>query len=328
MRLSVLVSVCLATLLVSAATASARPIKGGRYSGDVTFAGDRCRNCVRLTVANDGGELQGYSAVDLTHDWRWEVSCTEWFPFDAWTLDDRYRVRIRSDGTFSRSIRYLRRLSVRIAGRFSSNGRRVRGTLSVRGGRADCRLHGTMRLNGRLSWRRAPVAGRWSRCDPYVVGRGTRYSYWAVFDLDVGCTTARQAARAWLTDPSCRGLTLGMSCTAGGLSCGPVDRGQRAPPDQVRCVPLSAGGPVVEFLESKHCDYDAGVDTWTKNVACEEALELGVAFFSEENVDCLDDDAECILNGYSCRLEDGTDTSFIYRCRSGERFIVEFRVSG
>ena len=327
MRLSISVSAFLTVLLALAAPASARPVDGGRYVGHVSFAGDRCRNCVRLVVANDGKELQRYSAVELSRDWRWVLPCDADFSFYSWALDDPYRVQIRDDGTFSQRIRYLPRMVVRIAGRFSSNGRRVRGTISVRSRRPGCRMRATMRLKGQLVGRpQAPVAGRWARCDPYETGRWPRDARWDIYDLDVGCTTAREVARAWLTDPSCRNLSVGTSCMAGGLLCGPVDRGERAPADQVRCLPPDASGPAVELLQTQHCGDEDGIDIWTRNVACEDALAIRDAFFFEDNEACLDE--ECTVNGYSCRIEDGTDTSFIYRCRSGDRFIVEFRVSG
>jgi hypothetical protein len=327
MRLGISVSAVLIVLLPLATPAAARPAEGGRYVGDVSFAGDRCRNCVRLVVANDGKELQRSTAVDLTRTWRWNRSCDAQFSFYTWTLDDPYRVQIRDDGTFSRKIRYLPRQVVRIAGRFSGDGRRVRGTLSVRSRRPGCRMRATMRLKARLVGRpQAPVAGRWARCDPYEVGRWPREAWWDVYDLDVGCTTAREAARAWLTDPACQNLTVGTSCTAGRLLCGPVDRGERAPPDQVRCVLPDISGPAVELLQTQHCGDEDGIQTWTKNVPCAQALAIRDAFFFEDNQACRDE--ECTVDGYSCRLEDGTDTSFIYRCRSGDRSIAEFRVSG
>ena len=237
-------------LLAWAPSASGQAVEGGRYVGDVSSGGDRCRNCVRLVVANDGGELQRSSTVDLTRRWRRGVSCDVWFSFDAFTLDDRYRVPIAADGTFSRTVRYFRRLSVRLAGQFSRSGRRPRGTLIVRSHRPRCRMHTALRLRARLVGRpRAPVTGRWSRCDPYFAGRWPREARWDVFDLDVGCT----AARAWLTDPSCSNIAEGTFCAAGALQCGPVGRGERAPPDQVRCVRPDATGPAVELLLTQQC---------------------------------------------------------------------------
>jgi hypothetical protein len=322
-RVPTLFVASLIVLSAWAPSASAGVVGGGRYVGDVSFGADRCRNCVRLVVANDGGELQRYSTVDLTRRWRRGMSCDVSLSFYSFDPGDRDRVPIAVDGSFSRSIRYFPRLSVRLAGQFSSDRRRVRGTLRVRGRRPGCKMHATLRLRARLVGRpRAPVAGRWSRCDPYFAGE----SRWDVFDLDVGCTAARAAARAWLTDPSCRNLVEGTSCVAGALQCGPVARGERAPPDQVRCAPPDVTGPAVELLQTQQCGYDGGIETYTTNVPCTEALAVLDAYFWEDNADCLDD--TCTVRGYSCRLEDGTDTSFIHRCRAGDRAVIEFNVYG
>ena len=83
-------------------------------------------------------------------------------------------------------------------------------------------------------------------------------------------------------------------------------------------------GPAVELLLTQHCGYEHGVDTYSRNVPCPEAQAVVDSF--ERNVDCLEDG--CTVDGYSCQLEDGTDTSFIYRCRSGDRALIEIHHSG
>jgi len=282
-----LLAVALWIALSGSASASA-PALGGHYRGSVEWKGQRCQGCAELHVANDGLSFQGfYSYVSLGEHPRLPDSCA----FNDGVIVGIDNVErfgdqfgIAPDGYFRGTERDKGHYA-RVVGRFRAGGRAVSGTLVIRERRDGCRLNARTRFRARLVGRTyPPTPGRFAECDEFYspLQDDVAQDRTDVFDRDVGCTTARDAASHRLADAVCQHLTIGQYCAAGYLFCTPIERGEHEAAAQTRCDRGDGTSAAVEIVAWQGCRPRYDADVVAANVACQQARAL--AGFYMENL--------------------------------------------
>ena len=279
-------------LLVPAGDAAARPpVGGGQYDGSVAA----CNGCVVfLVVVDDGRSLSPQSIV--------APSCGA---ASVYSGNAPRGTPVRADGSF----RWRTDFQV-VEGRFSADGRTVRGTSRFLGvARDDCASEPTT-FSGRLVRRAAPDGS----CEPLLKGR-------LVVSIDVrrtGCTVATRVVDAWRVDRDCVTTALELRpCRAAGRRCTPLSGGILNGLAGVACP---SGRSRIEFVIRESCgQLSFSLALTAINVSCATARAIGRRW---QRRPC---GMQCTVASWDCRR--GGKLRALWRCRNGHRAVeIEPRI--
>lgn len=303
--------------------AGGAPVSRGVYVGRATVQGRRCRGCVLLTVSATRRRFVRSSFLGVEME-AMGVRCSETVHLagpDRRSPFGLGPVRIDAAGAF-RFVTPSRREKLTVAGRFSIDGRRVRGRLIVKDTTRSCAQTIRARFTARLSSRpHAPPREQRPACAPVISLRPGTYAVTdtvEIYGYDPDCAMARDTARHWRADPACQNLTVGATCMAGGRLCTAIDHGEQEPSAQATCG--ATGQPPIELLQVQECRAPLYLTVGAARLDCRVARDVARTWVRSTCTEADDKGDVCRVPGRTCRLtnvrEYAASVDYVSRCRA------------